>query len=157
MFNEHRRAKRWTALLFPRTPKPKELQQLRALSAPEVLPSSPLLRDGTSGHMFERMCAAELFPEPAVLTFSIVRDGFDHGFETAGCVAGRARAFGVCVSDYLIICCVINHEEVSKASPRMHRGTRRCHSRTSACFGYLRLGWCCRRRSTCFCVRRCWR
>ena len=53
--------------------------------------------------MFERMCAAELFQEPAVLTFSIVRDGFDHGFETAGCVAGRARAFGVCVSDYLII------------------------------------------------------
>jgi hypothetical protein len=34
-FNEHRRAKRWTALLFPRTPKPKELQQLRALSAPK--------------------------------------------------------------------------------------------------------------------------
>ena len=89
--------------------------------------------------MFERMCAAELFQEPVVLTFSIVRNGFDPGFETAGCVAGRARAFGVCVSDYLIICCVINHEEVSKASPRMHRGTRRCHSRTSACFGYLRL------------------
>ena len=66
---EHRRAERWTALLFPRTPKPKELQQLRALSAPEVLPSSPLLRDGTSGHMFERMCVAELFRGPVVLTF----------------------------------------------------------------------------------------
>jgi len=33
--NEHRRAERWTALLFLRTPKPKELQQLRALSAPK--------------------------------------------------------------------------------------------------------------------------
>ena len=32
---EHGRAKRWTALLFLRTPKPKELQQLRELSAPK--------------------------------------------------------------------------------------------------------------------------
>jgi len=29
--NKHRRAERWTALIFLRTPKPKELQQLRAL------------------------------------------------------------------------------------------------------------------------------
>ena len=32
---EHRRADGWTALLFLCTPKPKELQQLRALSAPK--------------------------------------------------------------------------------------------------------------------------
>ena len=62
-----------------------------------MLPSSPLLRDGTSGHMFERMCVAELFQGPVVLTFSIARDGLDLGFETSGCVSGRARAFGVCV------------------------------------------------------------
>ena len=74
------------------------------ITSSEVPPLSPLLRDGTSGHMFERMCAAELFQEPVVLTFSIVRDGFDHGFETSGFVAGRARAFGVSVSDYLNLC-----------------------------------------------------
>ena len=33
----------------------------------EVPPASPLLRDGTSGHMFERMCAAELFQGPIML------------------------------------------------------------------------------------------
>ena len=41
------------------------------------------------------MCAAELFQGPIVLTFSIARDGLDFGFETAGYVAGRARAFSV--------------------------------------------------------------
>jgi len=34
-FNGHIRTKRRTALLFLRTPRPKELQQLRALSAPK--------------------------------------------------------------------------------------------------------------------------
>jgi hypothetical protein len=89
--------------------------------------------------MFERMCAAELLQGPVVLTFLIARDGLDLGFETEGCAAGRARAFSVCVPGYLNLCFVKNDEEgVSKASPR--RGTRRCHSRMSACFGYLR-GW----------------
>ena len=89
--------------------------------------------------MFERMCAAELLQGPVVLTFLIARDCLDLGFETEGCAAGRARAFSVCVPGYLNLCFVKNDEEgVSKASPR--RGTRRCHSLMSACFGYLR-GW----------------
>ena len=151
--NEHKRAERWTALLFLRTRKPKELQQLRALSAsPEGLSSWPLLRDGTSGHMLERMFDAELLQGPVVLTFSIARDGYNFGFETEGCVTGRA--FGVCMPDNLNLCYVIIHV---KASPRLHRCKRRCNSRMSVHFGYLRLGWCCRRRSTCFCVRRRWK
>jgi len=85
--------------------------------------------------MFERVCAAELFQGPVVLTFSKARDGLDLGFETEGRVAGRAHAFSVHVSDYLNLCFVKNDEEgASKASPRMHRGTRRCHSLMSAGF-----------------------
>ena len=78
---EHIRAGRWTALLFLRTPKP-----YLGAAAPsrivnsEVPTASPLLRDGSSGHMFERMCAAELLQGPVVLTFSIARDGLDLGF-----------------------------------------------------------------------------
>ena len=59
--------------------------------------------------MFEHMGAAELFQGPVVLTFSIARDGFDLEFETSGCAAGRARAFSVCVSDYLNLCFVKHH------------------------------------------------
>ena len=81
---------------------------------------------------------AELFKGPVVLTFLIARDGLDLGFETEGCAAGRARAFSVCVSDYLNLCFVKTINRVSKALPRMHKVTRRCHSRMSACFGYLR-------------------
>jgi len=67
-----------------------------------------------------------------VLTFSIARDGLDLGFETVGYVAGRARAFSVCESGYLNLCFEKNDEGcVSNASPRMHRGTRRCHSHMS--------------------------
>ena len=89
--------------------------------------------------MFERMCAAELLQGPVVLTFSIARDGLDLGFETAGCVAGRERSFNVRVSDKQNLRFVKNDEEgFSKASPRVHRGTHRCHSHMSACFGYLK-------------------
>jgi len=56
--------------------------------------------------MFERMCAAELFQGPIVLTFLIARDGLDLGFETEGCAAGRARAFSGCVPGYLSLCFV---------------------------------------------------
>jgi len=45
--------------------------------------ASPLLRDGTSDHIFERIRAAGLFQGPVVNTFTIARDGFDLGFETA--------------------------------------------------------------------------
>ena len=55
--------------------------------------------------------AAELIQGPAMLTFSIARDGLDLEFESAGCVAGRARAFNVRVSDYLNLCLVKNHED----------------------------------------------
>ena len=72
----------------------------------EVPPSSPLLRISTSGHMLGRMCAAELFQGPVVLTFLIARDGFDlESFETVGLtvtVLEGARAFGVCVCACLI-------------------------------------------------------
>jgi len=80
----------------------------------EVPPASPLLRDCNSDHIFERICAAEMPQRPVVLTFSIARDGLDLGFETVGCVAGRARAFSVRVSDYLNPCFVKNHEEKSQ-------------------------------------------
>ena len=135
--NEHRRAKRWTALLFLRTPKPKELQQLRALSAPKC-------------HRHRRFCEMAL---PVIYLSACVLpscykvrarcaylfDDLDLGFETKGCAAGRARALSVCVPGYLNLCFVKNDEEgVSTASPQ--RGTRRCHSRMSACFGCLR-GW----------------
>jgi len=46
---------------------------------------------------------AELLQGPVVLTFSIARDGLDLGFETEGCVAGRARAFIVCVCQVIWI------------------------------------------------------
>ena len=68
--------------------------------------------------MFERKCcAAELFQGPVVLTFSIARGCLDLGFETAGCVTGRARAFSVrvCVSGYLNLCFVKNHKEGAKS------------------------------------------
>jgi len=79
--------------------------------------------------MFERICAAELLQGPVVLTFSIARYGLDLGIETTGCAAGRARAFSVRMSDYLNLSFVKNDKEgASKASPRMHRGTRRCGS-----------------------------
>jgi len=46
--------------------------------------------------LIERVFAAELFQGPVLHTCLKVRDGFDLGFETAGCATGRARAFGVC-------------------------------------------------------------
>ena len=49
---------------------------------------------------------AELLQGPVVLTFSIARGGLDLGFETERCAAGRARAFSICVSDYLNLCFV---------------------------------------------------
>ena len=103
---EHRRAERWTALLFLRTLKPKETAATVRIINSEVPPSSPLLRISTSGHMLGRMCAAELFQGPVVLTFLIARDGFDlESFETVGLtvtVLEGARAFGVCVCACLI-------------------------------------------------------
>ena len=67
----------------------------------------------------------------------------------------RARACVQCLRAWLSasLLCENDEEGASKASPR--RGTRRCHSRMSACFGYLR-GWNgdVAEESTCFCVRR---
>ena len=66
--------------------------------------------------MFERMCAAELFQGPVVLTFSIARDGLDLGYKTSGCLAGRARAFSVLASGSINLCFVKTHEEGAKST-----------------------------------------
>jgi len=49
---------------------------------------------------------------------------------SAGCVAGRARAFGVCVPDYLDLSCVKNHEEGAKSiatNAQMHTSVPQPH------------------------------
>ena len=66
----------------------------------EVPPASPLLRDGTSGHMFERMCmcASKLLQGPVVLTFSVARDCLDLGFKPQDLVQGACvRSVYVCL------------------------------------------------------------
>jgi len=85
---------------------------------------------------------AELFKGPVVLTFLIARDGLDLGFETEGCAAGRARAFSVCVSDYLNFCAMENHEEGAKSiATNSQRQTLVPESYVGVLWLPERLGW----------------
>jgi len=92
--------------------------------------------------MFERMCAAELFQGPVVLTLSIARDGLDLGYKTEGCASGFACAFNVCVSDYLNLCFVKNHKEgVKSIATNAQRHTSVPQSYVDVLWLPERFGW----------------
>ena len=122
-----KRAKRLTALPFTSHSKAQGAAATARIISSEVPPASPLLRDGTFDHMFERMYAAELFQGPVVLTFSIARDGLDLGFETPGCAAGRARAF--------------SEEGVKSTATNAQRRTSVPQSYVGVLWSPKRLGW----------------
>ena len=63
---------------------------------------------------------------PAVY-FSIARGGFDLGFKAAGFVAGRTRAFGVCMPDYLNLCFVKNHVKSIATNAQMRASVQQPH------------------------------